>query len=92
MNTCGVPKEKKPYIPLYPNTATAIVSSAHKTYNRAMAALSAQSFLHLVHSFPSWIPVEKQKNNLRFTIAGKCTFYSNIGNIISLLSRFITGL
>ncbi len=40
-------------LPLYPRTATAIVSRAHNTYSSAIAALSAQSFLHLVHSVPS---------------------------------------
>lgn len=46
-------------LPLYPSTATAMVSRAHRTYSKAMAALRAQSFLHLVHSLPSWIPTTK---------------------------------
>lgn len=44
------------YPPLYPRTATAMVSRVQSTYSRAMATLRAQSFLHLVHSVPSWIP------------------------------------
>lgn len=46
-----------PRIPLYPSTATAMVSRVHSTYSRAMEVLSAHSFLHLVHWLPSWMPV-----------------------------------
>lgn len=48
-------------LPLYPSTATAMVSRKHSTYNVAIAARRAQSFLHLVHSVPSWIPKTKQQ-------------------------------
>ncbi len=62
------------------STATAMVSSAQSTYRRAIATLRAQSFLHLVHSLPSWYL--QQKRTLHQNIKKNYAWYNTYSSIL----------